>query len=377
VISLLARLFIRDREKVSDPDVRQAYGVLCGAVGICLNLILFGVKYFAGVISGSIAVTADAFNNLSDAGSSVVTLLGFRLARIRPDLDHPYGHGRLEYVSGLVVSAIIIVMAFELGKSSVEKILAPQSVAFGPLPAMILLASVAVKLYMFLYNRSVGKRIGSAAMRATAAVLAGMLIARFTGASVDGWLGVLVALFILYSGAMSAWDTLSPLLGQAPEPEFVRGVEETVLAHPEIRNVHDLMVHDYGPGRRMITLHAEVGGDCDLFEIHDTIDNIEYELQRHFGCIATIHMDPIEADNASVSRLRGEIAGLVKTLDPGVTIHDFRVVPGKTHTNLIFDAVLPVGWPGRDEEAAAAIRALVAGRFPDHHVIIHIDHALV
>ena len=388
MLSLLSRLFIKNRENVGDPAVRQAYGTLCGLTGICLNLLLFAVKYLAGVLSGSIAVTADAFNNLSDAGSSVVTLLGFRLAAIRPDPGHPYGHGRLEYVSGLVVAAVIIVMGFELGRDSVEKIIHPSTVEFGWLPAAILLASIAVKLYMFFYNRSIGKRISSAAMCATATdslsdtaattvVLLSMLLSRFAGIAVDGWAGVLVALFILYSGARAAWDTLSPLLGQAPEPEFVKEVSETVLAHPEIRNIHDLMVHDYGPGRRMITLHAEVSGDADFYEVHDTIDNIEYELNRRFGCIATIHMDPIEADNAAVSLLRAEIAELVHTIDPGITIHDFRVVPGASHTNLIFDAVLPIGFKGRDEDAADAIREAVAARYQNHHIIINIDHALV
>ena len=388
MITLLSRLFIKNRENVGDPAVRQAYGTLCGLTGICLNLLLFAVKYLAGVLSGSIAVTADAFNNLSDAGSSVVTLLGFRLAAIRPDPGHPYGHGRLEYVSGLVVAAVIIVMGFELGRDSVEKIIHPSTVEFGWLPAAILLASIAVKLYMFFYNRSIGKKISSAAMCATATdslsdtaattvVLLSMLLSRFAGIAVDGWAGVLVALFILYSGARAAWDTLSPLLGQAPEPEFVKEVSETVLAHPEIRNIHDLMVHDYGPGRRMITLHAEVSGDADFYEVHDIIDNIEYELNRRFGCIATIHMDPIEADNAAVSLLRAEIAELVHTIDPGITIHDFRVVPGASHTNLIFDAVLPIGFAMRDEEAADAIRAAVAAHYPKHHIILHIDHAYV
>ena len=290
MITLLARWFIPNRENTADPAVRRAYGTLCGAVGIVLNLLLAAGKFLAGTLAGSIAVTADAFNNLSDAGSSLITLLGFRLAGRRADAGHPYGHGRLEYVSGLAVAVVIILMAFELGKSAVGKILAPEPVSGGWLPAAILAAAIGVKLYMFCYNRAVAKRIGSAAMRAaaadslsdciaTAVVLLSMGVSRLFAVNIDGWAGLAVALFILWTGIGAARDTLSPLLGQAPSPEFVREVTDTVLAHPEVLGIHDLIVHDYGPGRQIISLHAEVDGKKDIFATHDAIDNIERELR--------------------------------------------------------------------------------------------------
>ena len=384
MIHLLARWFIPNRDSTADPAVRRAYGTLCGAVGIALNLLLAAGKFLAGSLAGSIAVTADAFNNLSDAGSSLITLLGFRLAGRQADAGHPYGHGRLEYVSGLAVSAIIILMAFELGKSSVEKILAPEPVSAGWLPAAILAAAIGVKLYMFFYNRAIAKRIDSAAMRATAAdslsdcaatavVLLSMGVSRLTAVNIDGWAGLAVALFILWTGIGAARDTLSPLLGQAPSPEFVREITDTVLAHPEVLGIHDLIVHDYGPGRQIISLHAEVDGKKDVFATHDVIDNIERELRARFGCVATIHMDPIETDNTAVDALRAKTVALAKTLDPAVTIHDFRVVPGPSHTNLIFDAVIPRHLGLGDSEAAERLRELVAAELPGCCAVVTID----
>lgn len=388
MISLLSRLLIKNRDRTADPAVRRAYGTLCGCCGVVLNVLLFALKYFAGVISGSIAITADSFNNLSDAASSVITLLGFRLAGKKPDPDHPYGHGRLEYVSGLAVSVLILFMGFEVGKSAVQKIITPETVRFGALPVLILLFSIAVKLYIFLYNRTIGKKISSAAMAATATdsisdavatavVLLSMLISHFTKFSIDGYAGVLVALFILYAGYSAAKDTLSPLLGQPPAATFVSAIRECVLAHPEVSSIHDLIVHDYGPGRQMITLHAEVDGRGDMFRLHEIIDNIEVELSETFGCHATIHLDPIETDNETVQALRGEIAALVKTIDERITIHDFRMVPGESHTNLIFDAVVPFDLHMSDMEAARAIRALVAEHYPHHNTVITVEHSFV
>jgi len=388
MIGLLSKLFIKDRDNVTDPKVRQAFGTLCGLVGIGLNVILFGLKYFAGTISGSIAIVADSFNNLSDAGSSLITLLGFRLAGKKPDPDHPYGHGRLEYISGLIVSALILLMGFELGKSSIEKILHPEAVQAGWLPAAILVISICVKVYMCLYKRAVGKKIGSSAMVATAmdslsdsiataVVLVSMLIGHFAKINIDGYAGVLVALFILYAGFNAAKETLAPLLGQPPEKEFVNAIEQVVMAHPEIHGIHDLIVHDYGPGRQMISLHAEVNGKDDVFHLHDVIDNIEVELFKQLGCHATIHMDPIETDNEVISALRKEVAELAKTIDASISIHDFRMVPGDTHTNLIFDAVVPFAFRLKDSEVAAELRRLISGRHPNYYAIITIDHAYV
>ncbi len=283
MIRLLSKIFIRNRDDVENPEVRTAYGILCGAVGILLNLLLFAGKFFAGTLSGSIAITADAFNNLSDAGSSVITLMGFRLGGQKPDSEHPFGHGRIEYLSGLLVSMFIILMGFELARTSVGKILHPVPVEFSWVSVGILTASICVKLYMCYYNRTVGKRIRSTAMRATAmdslsdsaatsAVLIATLAGRFAGVMIDGWCGILVALFIIWSGLGSGRDTLDPLLGQPPSAEFVSDIRDIVMAHPDILGIHDLIVHDYGPGRRMISLHAEVPASENVLDIHDEID---------------------------------------------------------------------------------------------------------
>lgn len=355
MIRLLSRWFIPDRDNMSSPAVRRAYGTLCGAVGIALNILLFIGKFFAGQLSGSIAVTADAFNNLSDAGSSAVTLLGFRLAGKKPDTDHPFGHGRIEYISGLIVAGLILLMGVELAKSSFDKILHPEAVTFSLMAIAIMAASVCVKVYMWLYNRAVGRKIKSAAMEATAtdslsdtvstlAVLLAMLIGKWTGLAVDGYVGLVVALFILFSAYKAAKETLSPLLGQAPDPALVQQIRDIVLSNDTVLGVHDLVVHDYGPGRLMITLHAEVPAHGDIMAMHDVIDNIEKELMEKLHCHAVIHMDPIVTDG-SVTALKEQVAALVKQVDPGLTIHDFRVVRGTTHDNLIFDAVLPFPAP--------------------------------
>ena len=388
MISLLARLFIKDYKNYGDADVRRSYGTLCGTVGICLNILLFAGKYFAGTLSGSIAIVADSFNNLSDAGSSLITLLGFRLAGKKPDPGHPYGHGRIEYISGFIVSFLILLMGFELAKSSFQKILAPEPIQAGWLPAAILIVSICVKIYMFLYNRAVGKKIDSSAMAATATdslsdavattvVLLSMGVAHFFQVNIDGYAGLLVACFILYAGYSAAKDTLAPLLGTAPDPEFVQRVNDIVMAHPEVIGIHDLVVHDYGPGRKMVTLHTEVDGKGDFFTLHDAIDNIERELTAECGCHATIHMDPIESDNPAVLEMRDAVAELVRRIDPAITIHDFRVVPGKTHTNVIFDAVVPAGLPMTEEAVAERIRLLVADAYPNHYAVVDIDQAYV
>lgn len=388
MIEFLARVFIRHRDTLSPSALRQAYGQLCGAVGIGLNLLLFAGKLFAGTISGSIAITADAFNNLSDAGSSVVTLLGFRLAGRKPDPEHPFGHGRMEYISGLAVAGLILLMGVELGKSSLKKILSPEEIVSSPLVLAILAVSVAVKLYMFYYNRSIGKKIKSAAMSATAtdslsdavsttAVLIATLVGQFTGLNIDGWVGLLVALFILFSAYKAAKETLSPLLGQTPDPEFVDRIEQIVLSYPEVLNIHDLIVHDYGPGRMMISLHAEVSADGDLLQLHDVIDNAEHRLKKELGCMAVIHMDPIITNDAHTDALRMAVAEKVKTIDPRLTIHDFRTVSGPTHTNLIFDVVVPYDVKLTADEVRRRIGALVKELDENYFAVVQVDNSYV
>lgn len=388
MIRFLARRLIRDCDNTADPAVRRAYGVLCGGVGIALNLLLFAGKFLAGLISGSIAVTADAFNNLSDAGSSVVTLLGFKLAAQKPDSRHPFGHGRMEYVSGLVVSMVILLMGVELAKGSVEEILRPEPVAFSPLVAVILAAAICVKLYMFLYNRGIAKRIDSAAMAATAAdslsdclatgaVLLSTLAGHFWSIRIDGWCGLAVACFILWAGVNAARETINPLLGQPPAPEFVERVQRLVLTHPEIIGIHDLIVHDYGPGRRILSLHAEVPASGDILMLHDVVDSAERELASEMGCLATIHMDPVVNDGGVTEETRKKVAALVRLIDPKITIHDFRMVPGHTHTNVIFDAVVPYGCPLSDQEVASRIREAVRTLDGNYFAVVDVEKSYV
>ncbi len=388
MIELLSRWLIRDRENMEDPAVRRAYGQLCGFVGIALNVLLFLGKFFAGTLSGSIAVTADAFNNLSDAGSSVVTLLGFRLAGRKPDPEHPFGHGRIEYISGLAVSALILLMGVELAKSSLQKILHPEAVEFSVTALVILLASICVKLYMALYNRSIGKKIHSTAMVATgidslsdtistAAVLIAMLVGHWTNLMIDGWVGMLVAQFILYSACRAALETLGPLLGQPPEREFVEKIEQLVMQHDEVCGIHDLIVHDYGPGRVMISLHAEVPASGDILELHDMIDGIESELREKMGCDTVIHMDPIVTDDALTTQMRQKMALLVQQVDAEITIHDFRMVVGPTHTNLIFDAVVPFGHKKSNRQINQEICELVRQMDGNYFAVVQVENSYV
>ena len=386
MISILSRLFIKNHADTSDPGVRRAYGVLCGAVGIFLNVLLFAAKYLAGTLTGSIAIVADAFNNLSDAGSSIITLLGFKLAAKKPDRDHPYGHGRFECIAGLVVSFVILMMGFDLAKSSVTKIFHPEAVDFSILSICILIGSILVKLYMSLYNRAVGKRINSAAVLATATdsisdvcattmVLAATLIARFTGVNIDGWAGAIVSLVILWAGYNAAKDTIDPLLGQAPDPEFVQRIADIVNRYPEVVGIHDLAVHDYGAGRVMISLHAEVPSSGDIMALHDVIDTIERDLQDELNCSAVIHMDPISTDDALITSTRELLKNRIhEAISPDVSIHDFRMVPGPTHTNVIFDAVVPYEFPQSDEQVREEISSLVRALEGDYFAVVTIDH---
>ena len=388
MITLLSRWFIRHRDHVTDPAVRRAYGQLCGLTGIGLNVLLFIGKFLAGTISGSIAITADAFNNLSDAGSSVITLLGFRLAGRKPDPEHPFGHGRIEYISGLIVSGLILLMGAELAKTSFDKILHPAAVDFSVIAMVILAVSILVKLYMSLYNHQIGKKINSAAMAATAAdsisdaistsaVLAAMLVAKFSGLMIDGYVGMIVAVLILISGVKAAKETIAPLLGQAPETEFVQQIERIVMSHPPICGIHDLVVHDYGPGRVMISLHAEVPAGGDMLELHDVIDNAEIALRRELNCEAVIHMDPIVTDDGITSELRAKVSELVKTIDERITIHDFRIVPGNTHTNLIFDAVVPFDIGISAQEVSERISRLVSEMDSNYFAVVLVEHSYV
>lgn len=384
MITLLSKIFIRNYQDTRQPAVRQAYGVLCGAVGIFFNLCLFAGKAIAGFLSNSIAITADAFNNLSDAGSSIITLIGFKMSGQEPDSGHPFGHGRIEYLAGLIVSGIILLMAVELIKSSINKILHPEELTYNPIVVGILVASILVKLYMHLYNKSIARKIDSAAMMATATdslsdtiatatVLIATLVDHFTGLHIDGWCGIVVGLFICYAGISAAKDTIDPLLGQPPEKEFVDRIEKIVLSHPDVLGIHDLIVHNYGPGRVMISLHAEVSASGDILKLHDTIDNIERQLQKELQCSAVIHMDPIVTDDEETSHLKEMMTAVVQEMSPALRLHDFRLVKGPTHTNIIFDVLVPYHFKMSDDQIRAFISSRAKAIDPAYYTVINVD----
>ena len=368
MIRFISKFFIK--ENSSKEQLRSAYGMLCSVMGIALNVFLFAIKFFAGILSGAISVTADAFNNLSDSGSSLITLMGFRLSQKKPDPAHPFGHGRIEYLSGIAVSVLIVIMGFELLTSSVDKIFNPEAVEVSGLVIAILVVSVAVKGYMYLYNRKYGKLYSSSAMLATATdclsdalsttvVLVSMLITRFANVNIDAYCGCAVAVFILYAGAKSAYETVQPLLGQPPEKETVERISEIVTGYDIVLGIHDLLVHDYGPGRMMISLHAEVDSKGDILAIHDEIDNIEKDLAEQLNCSAVIHMDPIVTDDEEMSEYKALAKEVCSEISSEIGIHDFRMVKGNTHTNLIFDVVVPFGFKLNDDEIRREVNSRI------------------
>lgn len=384
MFTLLSRLFIPDWNHTASPAVRKHYGILCGSLGIFFNLLLFTGKFLAGLFSGSIAITADAFNNLSDAGSSVITLIGFQMAGQKPDPDHPFGHGRIEYLSGLLVSVIILFMAFELVTGSVKKILSPEPVSFSLLTVCILIASILIKLYMTMYNRSIGIRIDSLTLQAsaadslsdvlsTSAVLLSLLAGHWTALPLDGICGILVGLFIFYTGFHTARETITSLLGRAPDAAFVEQIRELVLCHKEVSGIHDIIVHDYGPGRVMISLHAEVPDSGDLVSLHQSIDHIEQRLREELGCEAVIHMDPVVTTDRHTLELREQVAHLLSSAYPEVCFHDFRLVKTADSTNILFDVVIPFRYSASDEEVMAYLRDGLHNINPDFRPVMQVD----
>ena len=385
---LLVRCFIRDSDQVEDAKVRQAYGRLSGLVGIVCNVILFTCKLLAGLMTGAVSIMADAFNNLSDAASSIVTLIGFYMAGKPADLDHPFGHGRIEYLSGLFVAAAILMTGFELLKTSVEKILHPETLSFSAVSIVILIASILMKMWMARFNFNLGHKIKSQAMQATAtdslsdciatsAVLVGVIVTMITGKNIDGFIGVLVALFVCVAGFNAAKETIQPLLGQAPDPDLVDNIKKRVMQEDMILGIHDLVIHDYGPGRRMITLHAEISYKEDIMEAHDMIDNVERDLMQEFQCTATIHMDPVVTDDEELNLMREKVEALVRTLDASWKIHDFRMVRGNTHSNLIFDLVVPTDALKDKFEIEAKVRDLIHIMNPNYNAVITVEQSYV
>lgn len=389
MVAILAKMM--GLESLAPDKKRSAYGKLCGTVGIVLNLLLFIGKFVAGVISHSIAITADAFNNLSDAGSSLVTLIGFKLAEQKPDSDHPFGHGRMEYLSGLIVSAVILMMGFELVKDSIDKILHPTGVDFSVVVLLILVVSILGKCYMAWYNYRYGKRFESSTLKATAVdslsdcvsttvVLIATIVGHYTDVQIDGFCGIAVGILIFVAGINAAKETLSPLLGEAPDPEFVEQIEAIVLAYDKdsIIGIHDLIVHDYGPGRRIISLHAEVPAEGNMMSLHDVIDNLEMKLRMELGCLTTIHMDPVVTTDERVKELKERCTEVVKEIGNKLTLHDFRVVFGDTHTNMIFDVVVPYEFYLSDTETTKLIQEKVWEKIgKNYFVVITIDKPAV
>ncbi|MDE6852737.1 MAG: cation diffusion facilitator family transporter [Lachnospiraceae bacterium] len=384
MIKLLSRLLISNHKSYEDPQVRRKYGVLTGIIGICFNILLFGLKYFAGVWSGSVAMIADAFNNLSDAGSSIITMIGFLFSGREPDAEHPFGHGRYEYIAGFLVSQAILLMGLELAKGSFEKILHPQVVETSGMVYFILVFSILVKCYMAVYNHAIGKRIRSAAMHATAmdslsdmaatsVVLLSMMVLQQTSYNIDGYCGLLVAVFILYTGVQTIRETMGTLLGTKPDADFVDQVQDIVLRHHLVMGMHDLVVHDYGAGRRMISLHLEVPGEMDVYALHNIIEHIESDLDQELGCKSVIHMDPIESGNEKVMELRLAVQELVQELDACLSIHDFRMVRCHQGENMVFDLVLPQEFSMTGEEVVEQLTDHLRERYPAYEVVIKLE----
>ena len=358
---LLLKLFVRNHEHTDDPKVRTAIGTLSGWVGIACNLLLCLGKFLAGSLTGSVSITADALNNLSDASGSIVTLIGFRVAGMPADEEHPYGHARAEYLSGLVVAALILIIGFELAKTSVEKIFHPAPVLFSAVAIGVLVCSIAVKLWMCLFNRKLGKTIQSTALIATsedsrndcittAAVLLAAILEKTLNWRVDGVFGLGVAVFILYSGAMLAKDTVSPLLGESADPELRDKIVDYIRVQPKVLGFHDLMVHDYGPGQRFASLHVEMDAREDPLECHELIDDMERECYLSHNVHLVIHYDPVITDNPELNELKERVSGLLTRFDERLQLHDFRMTQGKRHMNLVFDVPLPARLRGKEEE---------------------------
>lgn len=388
MVSLLAKIFIKDNKNYSDAKVRLGYGILCGAAGIFFNVLLFAVKFVAGTLSKSIALTADAFNNLSDAASSIVQLLGFKLSSTKPDESHPFGHGRIEYIAGLIISFLILLMGFELLKTSISALFEPSELTPSIFSICVMIGAILVKCYMYFYNHNTGKKINSVALEAVAkdslsdcistfTVIVATIAGQFTDFPVDGAAGILVAIFILKTGWESARETIDPLLGKAPEKDFVEQIQAEVMTHKPICGMHDLIVHDYGPGRVLLSLHAEVPGDGDIFELHEIIDETEVALSKKFNCLAVIHMDPIDVKNERLKQVKVFMTEELPKIQEGLKFHDVRMVPGVKHTNLIFDIVKPFNCTLCDEELKNRVTERIRQSFSDINCVITIDSPFV
>lgn len=382
--TFLAKIFVKDYKNTSDPKVRERYGKFAGIVGIISNAVLCAMKILVGLFAGSIAIMADGINNLADASSSIITLIGFKLAAAPEDKDHPYGHARIEYLTGLFISVLIIVLGLQLLNSSFRKVLHPDPLSFSYITVVILVIAIIIKIWQALFNIGIGKKINSVALMATgadsrndviatSAVLVSIFIGKLFHIQLDGYMGCLVALFIVWSGIQLIRETSSPLLGEAPDEDLVRAIEEGVLSHDGVIGIHDLVVHNYGPGKIFASIHIEVDAKGDLMESHDMIDNIERDIKEGLHIEFTAHMDPVELDNPLISQLYKEIIQTIQPLEGVHSIHDLRIVPGKTHTNIIFDAVLTPSCQMSEDEISQLVDAKIKQIDPTYFVVITFD----
>ena len=383
---LILRIFVRDHKNTEDPAVRDKCGRVAGAVGIVTNFLLFLMKIIVGTVFHSVSVTADAVNNLTDSGSSVVTLIGFKMAGKPADEKHPFGHARIEYLSGVIVSFIVIFLGLQLGMSSVEKIITPEENALTPVALIVLVVSILAKLWQCLFYRKVGRMIKSESVEATSkdsrndviatsVVLLGAVITMLTGVNLDGYMGAAVALFIVFSGVQLTISTAAPLLGQAPEGELVQTITEKMLSYPGIIGMHDLAVHNYGVGRCFASAHCEVDAKNDILVSHDLIDNIERDFSRDLGIHMVIHLDPVIVGDARTDALHRKVQSLVTALYPTVTIHDFRVIWGVTHSNIVFDAAVPFAVKDSDAVITQKLEAEIQKLDPDYRTVVTIDRS--
>lgn len=386
--NFLINLFIKDKENVQDRNVREKYGMLSSITGVIVNILLSVFKLIIGVIASSMSIISDALNNISDAGSSIVTMLGFKMSQKKVDADHPWGHGRMEYISAFIVDILIILVGFELLQSSVDKIINPELPSISNVTIILLVVAILVKLWLFVFYKKIAKTISSAAIKGNAydsisdsistfAVLISALVAKFMSISIDGYVSLLVSVFILITGFKALKEIIDILLGMKPDPEFVKEIEEFAVKYETIEGIHDIMVHDYGPGRKIVSFHAEVPANSDICKAHDIIDQMEQDIFEGFGCITTIHMDPIVVDNEEINKMRKETEEIVKSINEKFSIHDFRMTDGGERINLIFDLVIPTDEKVNVEETVTKIQNEIHNKNKKYYAVIKAEHSYV
>ena len=386
--NFLINLFIKDKENVQDRNVREKYGMLSSITGVIVNILLSVFKLIIGVIASSMSIISDALNNISDAGSSIVTMLGFKMSQKKVDADHPWGHGRMEYISAFIVDILIILVGFELLQSSVDKIINPELPSISNVTIILLVVAIIVKLWLFVFYKKIAKTISSAAIKGNAydsisdsistfAVLISALVAKFMSISIDGYVSLLVSVFILITGFKALKEIIDILLGMKPDPEFVKEIEEFAVKYDTIEGIHDIMVHDYGPGRKIVSFHAEVPANSDICKAHDIIDQMEQDIFEEFGCITTIHMDPIVVDNEEINKMRKETEEIVKSINEKFSIHDFRMTDGGERINLIFDLVIPTDEKVNVEETVTKIQNEIHNKNKKYYAVIKAEHSYV